>query len=87
MTGSAEVIFPVPFFSDFKSVRVSGFVDGGNVFGPGEDFEHGNLRYSAGLSGIWVSPFGVVSASIAMPINDQENDKTQPFQFNFGTSF
>ena len=52
-----------------------------------EDFDVGELRYSVGLSGIWVSPFGLLSASIAQPIADQQGDEIQNFQFTFGTSF
>jgi outer membrane protein insertion porin family len=83
----AEVILPIPFLRDLESMRVSGFVDAGNVFGPGENIRIGELRYSAGLSGIWVSPFGVVSVSIAAPLNEKSGDRTQPFQFTFGTTF
>jgi len=85
--GGAEVILPVPFFKDVKSIRIAGFFDAGNVYGNDEDFDAGELRYSVGLSGIWVSPFGLVSASIAQPIADQAGDDIQNFQFTFGTSF
>jgi outer membrane protein insertion porin family len=86
-TGGAEVILPVPFFRDIKSIRIAGFFDVGNVYGNDEDFDAGELRYSAGLSAIWLSPFGLVSASIAQPFNDQPTDQIQNFQFTFGTSF
>jgi outer membrane protein insertion porin family len=86
--GNAEIILPVPFLSDFKkSVRVTGFIDAGNVYGPDEDLELGDLRYSTGVSAIWVSPFGAVSASMALPFNDKSTDEIQNFQFTFGTSF
>jgi len=87
LVAGAEVILPVPFFRDIKSVRIAGFFDAGNVYGTDEDFDTGELRYSVGLSGIWVSPFGLVSASIAQPLADQANDQIQNFQFTFGTSF
>ncbi len=89
LTGGAELILPLPFFRDVKSVRISGFFDAGNVYDldRGEDFDVGRLRYSAGLSGIWVSPFGIVSVSVAQPFNDEPNDRLQPFQFTFGSSF
>ena len=87
LTGSLELILPVPFFKDVKQIRVTGFFDAGNVYGENEDFDVGTLRYSAGLSGIWISPFGTVSMSIAQPIADEPTDKTQAFQFTFGTSF
>lgn len=87
LVAGAEVILPVPFFKDVKSVRIAGFFDAGNVYGSDEDFDASELRYSVGLSGIWVSPFGLVSASIAQPIADQAGDQIQNFQFTFGTSF
>ena len=85
LTGGAEVILPVPFFRDIKSVRVTGFLDAGNVYDNTLDL--GQLRYSAGLSGAWVSPFGIISASYAQPFNTGSNDDIQNFQFTFGTSF
>jgi len=98
MVGNAEVILPVPFFADVDSIRISGFFDMGNVYGldmcyadnptcRNEGFDIADLRYSTGLSGIWLSPFGMLSVSVAAPINDQSGDRTQPFQFTFGTSF
>jgi outer membrane protein insertion porin family len=87
VVGNAEVIIPVPFLADFKSVRLTGFFDAGNVFGSDEDFDLGTLRTSAGLSGIWLSPFGLLSVSIAQPFNARDGDEVQKFQFTFGTSF
>jgi len=87
VVGNAEIILPVPFLQDVKSVRVAAFVDMGNVYGKDEDIDVGQLRFSAGLSGIWLSPFGVLSVSIAQPFNKQPGDQTQPFQFTFGASF
>jgi outer membrane protein insertion porin family len=66
---------------------VAAFVDMGNVYGKDQDIDVGQLRFSAGLSGIWLSPFGVLSVSIAQPFNKQPGDETQPFQFTFGASF
>jgi outer membrane protein insertion porin family len=85
--GNAEIILPVPFLQDVKAVRVAAFVDMGNVYGKDEDIDVGQLRFSAGLSGIWLSPFGVLSVSIAQPFNKQPGDQSQPFQFTFGASF
>jgi outer membrane protein insertion porin family len=87
LIGNAEIILPVPFLQDFKSVRVTAFYDIGNVFGAQEDFEADKLRMSTGLSGIWLSPFGMLSISIAQPFHDQPRDKIQKFQFTFGTTF
>ncbi|MCK4743593.1 MAG: outer membrane protein assembly factor BamA [Sulfuriflexus sp.] len=90
LVGSAELIFPVPFVKDTNAWRFSTFVDGGNVFGSGssdEDFEINNIRFAAGLGVTWLSPFGALSVSLATPFNEQENDETKTFQFNFGSGF
>jgi outer membrane protein insertion porin family len=86
-----------------ESLRLSVFFDAGNIygytsridpnnpFGPlirrRQDVDLGELRYSAGFGGTWMSPFGVVSVSWAKPFNTQPTDEIQMFQFNFGTSF
>ena len=85
--GNAEVILPVPFLQDFKQARISGFFDAGNVYGPNEDIEFDDIRYSTGISAIWVSPFGAISASYAVPLDEKSTDQTQNFQFTFGTTF
>jgi len=94
--GNAEVFFPVPFMPETKSVRLGTFFDAGTV---NNGFKIDNLRYAAGLSGEWLSPFGALSVSIAMPLNagtttytdangphEQKDDKKY-FQFNFGQNF
>lgn len=86
--GRAELILPAPFLDEYKrSFRLTGFIDAGNVYGPGQKIDLGKIRYSTGIGAIWVSPFGVVQASIAMPLNKQTGDQTENFQFTFGASF
>jgi len=92
IVGGAELIIPVPFLREFESVRLAGFLDGGNVWGTNfitgsTDFDISEMRFSVGLSVIWVSPFGLVSVSISKPFGDEPGDQTQSFQFNFGSSF
>lgn len=88
VAGGAEVIFPVPFMKKaLKSVRLSTFVDVGNVYDINQDFDTSELRYSAGLAAIWISPFGAVSFAIAQPFNDQADDETESFQFSLGSTF
>ena len=87
IVGNAEVILPFPFLRDFKQARVTGFLDAGNVYGPDEDIEFDDIRYSSGLSAIWISPFGALSVSYAVPFGTKNTDQEQNFQFTFGTSF
>jgi len=83
LVGNAEYIFPVPFMQESKTVRLSTFVDAGNVFDDSLDI--GDLRYSVGVSAKWLSPFGALSVSLAVPLNDDEDDEVQVFQFAFGS--
>ena len=54
-----------------------------------------DMRYSAGIAGEWLSPFGALSVSAAEPLNaknantltGQPADQKQIFQFNFGQNF
>jgi outer membrane protein insertion porin family len=88
VTGGAEVIFPLPFMrKTLRSFRLSTFIDAGNVYDVDQSFDAGELRYSAGLSAIWVSPFGAMSFSIAQPFNKQSGDETEVFQFSLGSTF
>jgi outer membrane protein insertion porin family len=45
------------------------------------------FRYSVGLSGEWLSPFGALAVSVAQPLNSESTDRTQAFQFTFGSGF
>lgn len=82
--GKAELFFPVPFLSDVKSVRIGTFVDAGTV---SKGWHINDMRYSAGLSGEWLSPFGAISVSVAQPFNASSTDNVQNFQFTFGSGF
>ena len=87
LAGTAELFFPAPFFQDVKSVRMGTFFDFGNVYGPDENISVSDLRYSVGISAVWLSPFGALSFSVAQPLNNQQGDKLQQFQFSFGSAF
>ena len=82
--GKAELYFPVPFASDIKSIRVGSFIDAGTVT---DGFDLGEMRYSVGLSGEWLSPFGALAVSFAIPMNAGDDDEEQMFQFSFGSGF
>ncbi len=88
VSGGAEIIFPVPFMErSLKSFRLSAFTDFGNVYDVNQDFDAGLLRYSAGLSAIWISPFGAMTFSIAAPLKKEDGDETEAFQFSLGSTF
>jgi outer membrane protein insertion porin family len=84
---NANVYFPVPFAEESKSFRIGVFFDIGNVFDGVDNFDAGELRYSVGLSGLWLSPLGPLSVSFGFPLNDESGDEIQNFQFNIGSAF
>ncbi len=84
LVGNAEFIFPVPFMPESRTVRLSTFLDVGNVYD--DKIDLGDLRYSVGVSAKWLSPLGALSFSLAAPINDDEQDEVQTFQFAFGAA-
>ncbi|MCG6658341.1 outer membrane protein assembly factor BamA [Halomonas campisalis] len=99
--GSAELLFPLPFVEDQRSLQTGFFVDAGNTFltscydvmpedapsrcSSGVDL--GNLRYSMGVGLSWLTPVGPLTFSIAEPLNDKSGDDTQVFQFSLGQTF
>lgn len=84
IAGSAELFFPVPFLKDSKSMRLGAFFDAGTV---SDGFNANNMKYSAGISGEWLSPFGAIAVSVAKPLNADSNDDERNFQFSFGSGF
>ncbi|HEY9050880.1 MAG TPA: outer membrane protein assembly factor BamA [Gammaproteobacteria bacterium] len=88
---SAEFIFPVPFMEKPpRSVRFSAFYDIGNVFLHDEDlydFDKDELRSSIGVSFVWLAPIGPLQFSWARPVEKQDGDNTQGFQFSIGSFF
>ncbi len=85
--GAIELLFPPPFATDSKAVRMSAFFDAGYVFNGVDNFSIKQLRGSAGLSLSWLSPVGPLLFSLATPVNDRASDDTQSFQFSLGGSF
>ena len=88
--GGAELIFPSPFAENGKQVKLSAFLDMGNVYDTrlsGEGVDLGDLRYSVGLSLVWLSPMGALNFNIANPLNSKPGDDTESFQFTLGSPF
>jgi outer membrane protein insertion porin family len=99
--GSAELLFPLPFIEDQRSLQTALFLDAGNTFltscydvvegdGPSacsSGVDLGDLRYSVGVGLSWLTPVGPLTFSIAEPLNDKPGDDTQVFQFSLGQTF
>ena len=88
VSGTVELLFPMPGAAQDKSLRLSLFLDGGQVYGDGEKLDLSELRYSTGLALAWSSPLGPLRLSLAHPLNERKGfDRVQRLQFKFGTSF
>ncbi|KRP46308.1 Beta-barrel assembly machine subunit BamA [Pseudomonas libanensis] len=101
--GGAEILFPLPFVKDQRSLRTSVFWDVGNVFdskceqitNPNgsrsntqcNDVSLSNLASSVGVGVTWVTALGPLSFALAMPIKKPDNAETQIFQFSLGQTF
>ena len=87
VVGSAEILFPMPGAANDKSLRLSAFIDAGQVYGEGEPVQLSQLRYSTGLGLAWSSPFGPLRLSLGIPLNKKPGDSVQRLQFTFGYGF
>ncbi|WP_265942328.1 outer membrane protein assembly factor BamA [Dechloromonas sp. A34] len=85
VVGNAELLWSIPGME--KSLRMGWFFDAGQVYGKGQNIALGDLRYSTGLSAAWISPIGPLKFSFGLPLNKQDNDKSESFQFQLGTTF
>ncbi len=90
VNGTAGLILPYPLSRD--TIRTTIFADMGNVFAQGtpaalRGTTAGPLRYAAGVSVEWRSPFGPLAFSLAKALNPQPTDQTQLFQFALSSGF
>lgn len=93
--GGAEVLFPLPFIKDQRMLQSTFFIDAGNVFdtncGVGQrncyDVDLSKINASAGFGLTWISGFGPMTFSIARPLQENEYDRTEFFQFSLGQTF
>jgi outer membrane protein insertion porin family len=84
VVGGTEVLFPLPFMEDGKSFRLGTFFDIGNVYSDLASFDAKELRYSVGVSSLWISPLGPLAISLGFPLNAKSGDNVQNFQFTVG---
>jgi len=87
LSGTAELLFPMPGAGLDRSLRVAAFVDSGQVYGADQKMRLSDLRYSTGLALAWLSPMGPIRISIAAPLNHKAGDKVQRGQFTLGQTF
>lgn len=95
IVGTAEVLFPLPFVKDQRTMKSVAFIDAGNVFNTncpvGAPFclspEDGELRYSAGIAFTMITGFAPISASYSFLLNPKPGDERERFQFELGKTF
>jgi len=84
---NGEILTPFPGAGNDRTLRMYGFVDVGNVFGPDDPMRAGDLRASAGIGLAWISPLGPLRLAYAHPVRKEPGDRIQKIQFQIGTSF
>ncbi|NND45339.1 MAG: outer membrane protein assembly factor BamA [Xanthomonadales bacterium] len=86
VSGGVEIAIPTPFTTGGGS-RIALFIDVGNVYENIDKFDASLFRASAGISVTWQAPVGPIIMNFAVPIKEQEGDRTESVQFSFGTTF
>jgi len=87
LVGNVEVLFPMPGTGVDRSMRLSLFVDAGQVYAAAEKMHLSELRYSTGMSFSWNSPVGPLRLSYGFPLNAKAEDRIQRLQFQLGQVF
>ena len=85
--GSANLIAPAFFMDNNEKMRVSAFIDTGNIYEKSSNIDLGDLRMSAGLGFAYLSPIGSIGAFISTPILKKDGDIIEEFGFSLGTGF
>ena len=78
------------FFSNVQNVDLRYFFDTANLWGV--DYSNAvdqsnTIRASTGIVVDWFTPIGPLNFSLAQDISKADDDKTETFQFNLGTTF
>ena len=73
-------------------MRFGPFFDAGQVYSDAANkdssvYDSGPIRMSVGVAASWLSPVGPLKFSFAQPLNKQDGDNIQRFQFQLGTTF
>ena len=85
--GSANLITPAFFFDNNEKMRMSAFIDAGNIFEKSSNIKLGDLRMSTGFGFAYLSPIGSIGAFISTPILKKDGDIIEDFGFSLGTGF
>jgi len=85
--GSANLIIPAFFVDNNENMRMSAFIDTGNIFEKTSNIDLGDIRMSAGFGFAYLSPIGPIGAFISTPILKKDGDIIEEFGFSLGTGF
>ena len=68
-------------------MRMSAFIDAGNIYETTSNIELGDLRISAGIGFAYLSPIGAIGMYWSTPILKKSGDIIENFGFSLGTGF
>jgi outer membrane protein insertion porin family len=93
--GGVELLFPLPFIKDQRSLRSALFIDAGQVYSTScgstqrscYDVDLSEIRWSVGVGVTWITGFGPMTFSLAKPMNAGDFDEEEVFQFTLGRGF
>jgi len=85
--GSANIIAPAYFFDNSDNMRMSAFIDTGNIYEKTSNIKLGDLRMSAGVGFAYLSPIGAIGMYWSTPILKKSGDVIENFGFTLGTGF
>jgi outer membrane protein insertion porin family len=87
LLGSANLITPAFFFDNSENMRLSAFIDAGNIYEKSSNLKLDDLRMSTGLAFAYLSPIGAIGFYIATPLLKKSGDTIEDFGFTLGTGF
>ena len=85
--GSANIIAPAYFFDNSDNMRLSAFIDVGNIYEQTSNIKLGDLRMSTGVGFAYLSPIGAIGMYWSKPILKKSGDVIENFGFSLGTGF
>jgi len=85
--GSANLITPAYFFNQGKNMRISAFVDAGNIFDKSSNIKLSDIRMSTGIGFAYLSPIGPIGMFWSTPLLKKSGDTIENFSFSMGTGF
>jgi outer membrane protein insertion porin family len=80
--GTVEYVIPLPL-----NFRLAGFVDVGNAYGFGTDFDLTDVRKAAGGGLRWISPFGPIRIDYGVNLDRRSGEEFGAFHFSVGSPF